>query len=290
MDWPVSVALAQAVQTLPVGADLHYEIKLDGHRLVLWRTAETVRLQTRSGREVTSAWMDLALTGMQLPAGVVLDGEAVVYVNGRVDFGAAQSRANSTPARARELAARHPAHYGVFDVLQHPEHGDVRGWSYVRRRALLEHLLEEYGIGPPIQAVPTTTDVVLARVWYEALQPQGVEGLVVKAGSSTYRGGSRQWKKVRHAETVDAAVVGYTGPAGRPRHLAVRLPDGRVALSQALKSPLSAQVAPLLEGAGPGRQARTGGGERYRAVDVDVWVEVLAGTTRHAVVTVTRLR
>ncbi|MFD5572795.1 ATP-dependent DNA ligase [Streptomyces cadmiisoli] len=199
MDWPVSVALAQAVPTLPVGADLHYEPKMDGHRLVMWRTEQTVRLQTRSGRDVTPQWLDLALAGMQLPPGVILDGEGIVYVAGRIDFGAAQARANSTPARARALAEQHPAHYAVFDILSHPDHGDTRGWSYVRRRALLEHLLEEYGMGPPIQAVPTTTEVALARLWYEALQPQGVEGVMVKAGSQVYRGGSRQWQKVRNA-------------------------------------------------------------------------------------------
>jgi ATP-dependent DNA ligase len=290
VDWPVSVALAQAVPTLPVGNDLHYEPKFDGHRLVMWRTEETVRLQTRSGRDVTSVWMDLALAGMQLPAGVVLDGEGIVYVDGRIDFGAAQSRANSTPARARTLAERHPAHYAVFDVLHHPEHGDTRGWSYVRRRALLERLLEEYGLGPPIQAVPTTTDVGQARVWYEALQSHGVEGVMVKAGSSTYRGGSRQWRKVRHAETVDAAVVGYTGSAARPRHLAVRLPDGRIALSQTLTAPLAAQAGELLAGMAPARRARTSGGDVYRVAEAMATVEVLAGTTRHAVVTVTRFK
>ncbi|MFE9437022.1 RNA ligase family protein [Streptomyces sp. NPDC006640] len=290
MDWPVSVALAQAVQTLPTGADLHYEIKMDGHRLAMWRDKETVHLQTRSGRDVTSVWMDLAVAGMQLPAGVILDGEGIVYVDGRIDFGAAQSRANSTPARARHLAGLHPAHYAVFDVLHHPEHGDTRGWPYVRRRELLEHLLEEYGIGPPIQAVPTTTDVDLARTWYDVLQDQGVEGLVIKVGSSTYRGGTRQWRKLRHAETVDAKVVGFTGPAARPRHLAVRLPGGRTRLSQALKAPLAAQVSQLLQGAPPGRRAWTTAGEPYDAVDVDAMVEVLSGTTRHAVVTVTRIR
>ncbi|MEU2357706.1 DNA ligase [Streptomyces misionensis] len=280
--------------TLPVGADLHYEPKLDGHRLIMWRTEDTVRLQARprpdgTANDVTANWADLALAGMQLPVGVVLDGEGVVYVNGRIDFGAVQSRAKSTPARARLLAERRPGTYAVFDILQHPEWGDVRGWPYVRRRALLERLLDEYGIGPPIQAVPTTTDVGLARVWYDALQTQGVEGLVVKASSSTYRGGSRQWKKVRHAETVDAAVVGYTGPAARPRRLAVRLPDGRTTLSQALKAPLAAQVALLLASKGPARRAHTIGGDAYSAVDLGV-VEVLAGTTRHAVVTVTRVR
>lgn len=290
MDWPVSVALAQPVSTLPVGKGLHYEPKFDGHRLVLWRDAETVRLQTRSGRDVTAVWMDLAIAGMQLPAGTILDGEAIVYVAGRVDFGAAQSRANSSPVRARLLAEQHPAHYAVFDLLSHPDHGDIRGWPYVRRRAALEDLLAHTGVGPPIQAVPTTTDSTLARTWYEVLRAQGIEGLVVKTGTSVYRGGSRQWRKVRHAETVDAAVVGYTGPAARPRHLAVRLPDGRTALSQTLTAMLAAQVAPHLVAAGKVRRARTRGGDAYDAVDADVTVEVLAGTTRHAVVTVTRVR
>ncbi|MGW2496204.1 ATP-dependent DNA ligase [Streptomyces pseudogriseolus] len=291
MDWPVSVALAQAVPTLPVGRDLHYEPKFDGHRLVMWRTTESVRLQTRSGRDVTPAWMDLALAGMQLPPGTVLDGEGVIFVGGRVDFGAVQSRAASTPARARHLAEEHPAHYAVFDLLQHPEHGDVRGWSYVRRRAALEDLLAAYGIGPPLQAVPTTTDVETARLWYESLQAIGIEGLVVKAGRSTYRGGSRQWRKVRHAETVDAVVVGFTGTAARPRHLAVRLPNGRVALSQTLTAPLAAHAGAVLREAEAGRPARTRSGDEYRTVDAqDLVVEVLAGTTRHAVVTVTRVR
>lgn len=295
MDWPVSVALAEAVTTLPVGKDLHYEPKMDGHRLIMWRTQETVRLQARprpdgTANDVTSNWMDLALAGMQLPAGVILDGEGVVYVGGRIDFDAVQSRAKSTPARARLLAEQHPATYAVFDILQHPEHGDTRGWSYVRRRALLEQLLEEYGMGPPIQAVPTTTDVDLARVWYDVLQAQGMEGLVVKTGSSTYRGGSRQWSKFRHAETVDAAAIGYSGPAARPRHLAVRLPDGHTALSQALKAPLVAQVAGLVAAKGPAQRAWTDSGDVYSAVELDAVVEVLAGTTRHAVVTVTRLR
>ncbi|MDO0912629.1 hypothetical protein QQM39_17780 [Streptomyces sp. DT2A-34] len=49
-------------------------------------------------------------------------------------------------------------------MLHHPEQGDTRGCPYVRRRAPLEHLPVGYGIAPPIQAVPTTTDVDLTRV------------------------------------------------------------------------------------------------------------------------------
>ncbi|MGP3750021.1 ATP-dependent DNA ligase [Streptomyces sp. IBSNAI001] len=281
------VALAQLVPTLPVGPGWWYEMKLDGHRTVLWRDADAVRLQTRSGRLVTTVWMDLALAGMQLPPGTVLDGEAVVYIGGRVDFGAAQSRAASTPARARLLAARHPAAFAAWDILAHPVLGDVRPRPYLERRALLLDVLAD--VRPPIQAVPATDDPETALLWYETLHDQGIEGLVAKHASSSYRP-SRVWKKVRHAETVDAEVVGYTGPPARPRHVVVRLPDGRRAMSQSLTAPVAAQVAAHLASAGSGRRARTDAGEQYVTAAEGLTVEVLAGTTRHAVVSVTRVR
>ncbi|MBW8705299.1 hypothetical protein MBT84_37435 [Streptomyces sp. MBT84] len=43
MQFPVQVALAQLVPKLPTGPGWWYEIKLDGHRTILWRTAEGVR-------------------------------------------------------------------------------------------------------------------------------------------------------------------------------------------------------------------------------------------------------
>ncbi|MFC9534406.1 DNA ligase [Streptomyces sp. NPDC056975] len=288
MEFPVQLALAQPVTVLPTGKGWWYEPKMDGHRTALWRDADTVRLQARSGRAVTAAWMDIALAGMALPPGTVLDGECVVWVEGRIDFSAAQSRAASSPIRARELAARWPASYAVWDVLQHPTLGDVRPRPYSERRALMLDLLEDR---PPIQALPATDDPETALLWYEALRETGVEGIVCKRADGAYRGGKRSWLKLRHSDTVNAEVIGYTGPASRPRALAVRLPDGRIALSQTLPGPLAAHLGTLLAGSGPPRRAHTPGGDSYNTVPHDlVVVEVLAGTTRHAVVTVTRLR
>ena len=120
---------------------------------------------------------------------------------------------------------------------------------------------------------------------------QGVEGVVAKLSTSPYRSGhSSSWKKIRHAETTDAAVVGYTGPAKRPRALVVRLPDGRIRLTRAMGPRLAAQVAAQLPLSEPGQTAALGTGEVYTAVVVDLMVEVVAETTRHDVVTVTRLR
>ncbi|MGW7427044.1 hypothetical protein ACWGJB_44950 [Streptomyces sp. NPDC054813] len=49
-------------------------LEKDGHRTVLWRTEDGVRLQSRTSRDVTALLMDLAMAAMRLPPGVVLDG------------------------------------------------------------------------------------------------------------------------------------------------------------------------------------------------------------------------
>ncbi|MFF8533018.1 hypothetical protein ACN6K9_001000 [Streptomyces sp. SAS_267] len=97
-------------------------------------------------------------------------------------------------------------------------------------------------------------------------------------------------QKIQHAETVDAEVVGHTGPGSRPRAAVVELPDGRRSLSQALTPPLAATVSAHVSATGPGRRTRTRATGSHTTVAPGLTVEVLAGTTRHAVVTVTRVR
>ncbi|QIY75541.1 hypothetical protein HEP84_47490 [Streptomyces sp. RLB1-33] len=92
--------------------------------------------------------------------------------------------------------------------------------------------------------------------------------------------------KIRHADTIEAAVVGFTGTARHLKALVVRLPDGCVALSQRLTTVLSAAVAARLVPQ-PGR-ASAKAGDSYTPAGGDVVVEVVAGTPRHAVVTAVR--
>ncbi|MFE7113387.1 hypothetical protein ACFU98_44640 [Streptomyces sp. NPDC057575] len=162
------------------GAGWWYKPQLDGHRTVLRRTDDTVILYARSGRVVTQHWMDLAVVGMELRPGTVLDGEAVIWRDGRLDIAAAQSRAASSVTRARALAARYPASYICWDLLQHPDPaiGDCRNRPYTERRAFLLELLAD--VGPTVQAVPATDDREVAVLWYDALREQGIEGIVCK--------------------------------------------------------------------------------------------------------------
>ncbi|MER6610780.1 hypothetical protein ABT282_34020 [Streptomyces sp. NPDC000927] len=290
MEFPVKVALAEAVPVLPGGSGWWYEPKFDGHRTVLHRTEDTVVLYARSGRVVTQHWMDLAVAAMVLRPGTVLDGEAVIWRDGRLDFAAAQSRAASSITRARALAARYPASYVCWDVLQHPdpEIGDCRSLPYTERRALLVELLAD--IGPPIQAVPATDDREVAMIWYNALREQGIEGIVAKRGGGRYPSG-RGWMKIRHTDTVDALVVGYVGPRRRPHRLALVVGDGGgpVRLSVRLDPVLAVRVGSVLVGAETVGE-RHAEGEPYTRVETGLVVEVLAGSGRHGTLTVVRMR
>nr|WP_308800825.1 ATP-dependent DNA ligase [Streptomyces polyasparticus] len=288
---PVKVALAEPVSALPEGAGgWAYEPKFDGHRLVIFHVGGQVQLQARSGRIVTRSFPDIAEAARALPEGTVVDGEVVVWTEGRVDFAAVQQRAMSAPARAAELARALPASYAAFDLLA-LRGEDLRPVPYTRRREELVALLAP--LGPPLQAVPMTTDRELALTWYEGLRETGVEGLVVKRLDQGYRAGRRSWLKLRHSDTRDAVVVGFTGAAARPQALVVVLPgDDSPVLSSPLSPRVRAQAAELLPSArGVGELNAVGLGDvAYRKVGGGVVVEVREQVTRHRTVGVVRFR
>ncbi|AZM91177.1 MULTISPECIES: ATP-dependent DNA ligase [Streptomyces] len=293
----VRVALASAVRTLPRGAGLAYEPKFDGHRMVVLRTEEDVVLQARSGRIVTGAFPDLAAAARQLPAGTVLDGEVVVWHAGRTDFALVQRRAAAAnAARAAVLAQSLPASYAAFDVLELAG-VDVRGRPYERRRALLVDLL--LPLGPPLQPVPMTTDPELAETWYETLPASGIEGLVVKRLDQPYPAGRRAWRKLRHTDVRDAAVIGYTGTPRRPLALVLVLPgeeDQAPLVSSPLSAVLRAELAAVVAerggaGTGGGVVTAIGLGEvPFTLLDPPLAAEVRHTALRHPPPEVLRLR
>uniref|UniRef100_UPI003F8F6D60 ATP-dependent DNA ligase n=1 Tax=Streptomyces sp. st140 TaxID=1828052 RepID=UPI003F8F6D60 len=113
-----------------------------------------------------------------------INGEAVIWHGGTVDFGAVQARAPSSLDRARARADQLPATYAAFDVLAHPDHGGdaLAARPCTERRTVLVDVLAD--VGPPLQPVLATADRDTALQWYETLQPQGVEGIVAKPGRS----------------------------------------------------------------------------------------------------------
>jgi len=289
---PVKVALAESVEALPTDGPWAYEPKFDGHRLVVFRREDPrgVLLQARSGRTVTAAFPDLSEAARALPEGTVVDGEVVVWTQGRIDFAAVQRRAAATPGRAVELARTLPASYAAFDLLADAGE-DLRARPYAERRDRLVALLAP--LGPPLQAVPMTTEPEVAAVWYESLRATGVEGLVIKRLDQGYPTGRRHWLKLRHSDTRDAVVVGFTGSRAHPQALVLVLPgDDAPLLSSPLTAAVRARAAALLPGPGAeaGMNAIGFGDITYRTVTPELTVEVRQEATRHRTATVVRFR
>src|SRR6476620_4537743 len=94
---PVELALARSAETVPddtaCPGGCRYELKFDGFRVAVVRTASGARMWSRRGTDLTSAFSDLAAAAeVHLRPGAVLDGEAVVRVDDRLSFDHLQLR------------------------------------------------------------------------------------------------------------------------------------------------------------------------------------------------------
>ncbi|WP_255276384.1 ATP-dependent DNA ligase [Actinomadura madurae] len=160
--------------------------------------------------------------------------------DGRLDFSALQRRHVSGRRRA-DLALTEPCHYVVFDLLEAGGE-DLRPAPLSERRAELELLLAGLPGTSRVVLCPQLRDVGEARLWFEILVAQGVEGLVVKAADDPYREGRRGWWKVKHRTTTEAIVGGVTGPVEAPRMLILgRYTDGGRLRVVARSTPLAAR-------------------------------------------------
>ncbi|EFH31011.1 predicted protein [Streptomyces pristinaespiralis ATCC 25486] len=258
---PLKVALAASVNALPRGAGLAYEPKFDGHRMVIFRIGGDVLLQARSGRIVTAAFPDLAAAARELPEDTVLDGEVVVWRDGRTDFAAVQRRAAATAGRAPALARALPASYAAFDLLA--EAGtDLRPLAYEMRLARLVAVAGP--LGPPLQPVPMTLDRTEAEGWYESLPGDRRRGTGDQAAGPAVPG--------RRAAVAQAAAHPHPR-RGRRRLHRQRCAPGRAGRGAARRRhtggvrPDAAGAADAGGGAArrPGRRReRHGGGDRDR--------------------------
>lgn len=245
---PLSVALARAVPDVPESDGMpggcFYEPKWDGFRLLVVKDGG-VTLWSRQKRDLTAAFPDLAeAADEQLPDGFILDGEAVVWDDGRLDFGSLQQRLVLRHERREQEVRDRPAAYQVFDLLA-VDYRDTRDLGFADRRRLLEELASEWKA--PLVLSSATRDADEAREWFAKLADAGIEGLVVKGAAQTYRGGRRDWVKVKHRDTVDVIAGAVIGPLEHPRQIVIGLPeDGELRIvghSTALSKTAAAEFA-----------------------------------------------
>jgi ATP-dependent DNA ligase len=251
--WPVDPVRAVAARSLPEPgrSPVAYEMKWDGFRAVVWRTAAGVRVQSRHGTDLTPYFSDLIEPlRTTLPPRSVVDGEVLVWdrERGRCDFTLLQRRLTAG-RRLAEVIRQHPAHFVAFDLLRDGRGVELLDQPLTVRRAKLERLLR--GAPPPLAICPQTDDPGVAEGWLAELGVAGVEGVVVKPVARGYRTGAAGWTKVRVRATTDYVIGGLTGSLARPVSLLLGRYDDHGVLRYAGQThPITAtqrrELAPVL--------------------------------------------
>jgi bifunctional non-homologous end joining protein LigD len=187
------------------------EFKWDGVRTVAYLSAGRLQLLSRSGRDMTRAYPELA--GLARQAGTretVLDGEIAAFAGSRPSFAALQRRMHVAAPGPRLLAAV-PVIYLVFDIMVLDGKPLIRE-TYAQRRAILEaqQLASEQVHVPP--SFPGGGKAVLAVSIRD-----GLEGVVVKRLDSPYRPGRRsaEWLKIKNRRVLDVVVGGISPGRGQ---------------------------------------------------------------------------
>jgi DNA ligase D-like protein (predicted ligase) len=194
---------ARVVDTLPEGEEWMYEVKLDGYRALILKTASRVQIRSRTDKDLTAAYPGVATAASRLNADrAVIDGEIVaVDANGRPSFQALQHRG---AYRGHTIA------FYAFDLL-HLDGQDLTAAPLDLRRAQLPRVLGDSGILLSLELPGTAPEVI------DAVQSLGLEGVIAKRRSSAYVPGERNnsWVKLKLDKQQEFVVGGYRpGPNG----------------------------------------------------------------------------
>ena len=203
----IGVQLATLRESAPEGDGWLHELKWDGYRMVSLVVDDQVALRSRNGLNWSNDFPDVsaALQALGVPQ-AQFDGELVAFnAAGHVDFGALQS--------ALKAGADAPVRYVLFDMPLLAGI-DLTRTRLIDRKALLERVLAGHADG--VLAYSAHIVGHGTRV-YETSKGQQVEGILSKAIDAPYQPGrSSTWVKVKHLQSDDFVVIGFTpGKGGR---------------------------------------------------------------------------
>ncbi|MEE6137160.1 ATP-dependent DNA ligase [Mycobacterium sp. 050128] len=180
-----------------------FEGKWDGYRLLIEADRGSVRMRSRSGRDVTKEYPQLASLAEDLADHhVVLDGEIVALdKSGVPSFNEMQNRNRATRIE-----------FWAFDLVYLDGRSLLRA-KYSDRRKLLETLASASSLIVP-ELVPGNDGAQALEYSHQ----HGWEGVVAKKRDSTYQPGRRSasWVKDKHWSTQEVVIGGWkAGEGGR---------------------------------------------------------------------------
>jgi DNA ligase D-like protein (predicted ligase) len=214
----IPLMLATLTDERDFGSDWQLERKLDGERCVAVRDGDGVRLESRTGKDLTSTYPEVAVAlARQRTRAFVVDGEVVAYDGEQTSFARLQQRLGVRDPSPEHVAA-YPVVYAVFDALSLGGE-DVTGLPLVARR---ERLARALRTGPAVSLTEAWRGDSRRR-FAEACR-SGWEGLIAKRADGPYvPGRSKDWLKLKCAWEQEFVIGGWTEPAGSRTHFGALL-------------------------------------------------------------------
>ena len=205
----IPLMLATLTDRRDFGDDWLLERKLDGERCVARKVGDSVRLESRTGKDLTSTYPEVrAAVAAQESRNLLLDGEVVVYDGDQTSFTRLQQRIGLTRP-SPEQVAKHPVVYCVFDLLE-VDGKDLTHQPLVVRRAKLASKIRSSSALQPTEAWHEDSQ----RRFTEACR-SGWEGLIAKRADAPYVAGrSKNWLKLKCVWEQEFVIGGYTEPSG----------------------------------------------------------------------------
>ena len=225
---PVGPMLAQTATGVQealekLGGTAVFEAKLDGARVQIHRSGDTVSVYTRSLDDVTARLPEVVDAALALPVDeFIADAEAIALrPDGRPHrfqvtasrFGRGGGRGGRDRTADVEAArAAQPLSVFFFDLL-HLDGTDLLDSPTTERLAALDAL------APAAQRVDrvSTSDGEVAAAFLAATLRAGHEGVMAKSPAAAYEAGRRGagWLKVKPVHTLDLVVLAVEWGSGR---------------------------------------------------------------------------
>lgn len=183
-----------------------YELKFDGIRCIAYISPDSVVLQNKRLKDVSEIYPELANIKKCVKKKVVLDGELVIFTDGKPDFYALQRRSLLTDKFKISLAAKkNPVQFAAYDILYF-DGKDLTDLPQIKRKEYLNQQVKE-GNGLSVSRYIEKD----GAAFFELAKKEGLEGIVAKKKDGLYRIGkrTREWLKIKVMQEEDLLVCGY---------------------------------------------------------------------------------
>ncbi|MBU3126725.1 ATP-dependent DNA ligase [Clostridium tagluense] len=186
--------------------DYIYELKLDGHRCIVYIDETSTDIRNKRDIKMVEKFPELANIHKQIKSKCILDGELIIIKNGKPDFSEIQKRSLMTnPFRIKLASSKLPASFTAFDILYYKDHS-VTDLPLMQRKNLLEKVIKE------------NARVAISRYieehgiqFYQLAKQNELEGIVGKRKDSKYYFDkiTKDWTKIKYLLDDDFVVCGY---------------------------------------------------------------------------------